>query len=174
MDGNGRLHRYMIHEVLSSSGFTPKGIVLPVSAVILANLDAYVAALDVLSKPLTARTTYNPDVPGAVATGNDALYYRYFDATAQTEFLYRALERTIEHDLDQEISFLLGFDKARRALQSELDWPAHSLDLFIRVVQQNGFKLSKSKRDAHFAWMTEAEVGRFEQAVAESFIGNDT
>lgn len=174
MDGNGRLHRYMIHEVLSSSGFTPKGIVLPVSAVILANLDAYVAALDVLSKPLTARTTYNPDVPGAVATGNDALYYRYFDATAQTEFLYRALERTIEHDLDQEISFLVGFDKARRALQSELDWPAHSLDLFIRVVQQNGFKLSKSKRDAHFAWMTEAEVGRFEQAVAESFIGNDT
>jgi len=37
MDGNGRLHRFLIHDVLSSSGFTPKGIVLPVSAVILAN-----------------------------------------------------------------------------------------------------------------------------------------
>src|SRR3990172_9042831 len=26
MDGNGRLHRYLVHEVLSSTGFTPKGI----------------------------------------------------------------------------------------------------------------------------------------------------
>jgi len=27
MDGNGRLHRYLIHEILSAAGFTPKGIV---------------------------------------------------------------------------------------------------------------------------------------------------
>src|SRR5262249_34264453 len=46
MDGNGRLHRYLIHEVLSTAGFTPKGIVLPISAVILANLNQYVAALE--------------------------------------------------------------------------------------------------------------------------------
>lgn len=172
MDGNGRLHRYLIHEVLSTSGFTPKGIVLPVSAVILANLQEYAGALDVFSKRLVARTSYNPDVPQIAPTGNDAVYYRYFDATAQTEFLCRALERTIEHDLDEEISFLLGFDKARRALEHELDWPAHSLDLFIRVVKQNGFKLSKNKRDAHFSWMTDEEVSRSEKAVAESFLGD--
>lgn len=171
MDGNGRLHRYLIHEVLSTSGFTPKGIVLPVSAVILANLSEYVAALETFSKPLTARTSYNPDTPDIPARGNDVIYYRYFDATAQAEFLCRALERTIEHDLDQEISFLLGFDKARKALDAELDWPAHSLDLFIRVVHQNGFKLSKSKRDAHFSWMTNAEVARSEAMVAASFSG---
>lgn len=169
MDGNGRLHRYLIHEVLSTSGFTPKGIILPVSAVILANLTEYVTALETFSKPLTARTTYNPDIPQVPASGNDAVYYRYFDATAQTEFLCRALERTIEHDLEEEISFLLGFDKARRALGSELDWPTHSLDLFIRITHGNGFKLSKSKRDSHFSWMTEDEVSRSEQMVAESF-----
>jgi Fic/DOC family len=171
MDGNGRLHRYLIHEVLSTSGFTPKGIVLPVSAVILANLDEYVGALETFSKPLTARTSYNPDAPDIPASGNESVYYRYFDATAQTEFLCRALERTIEHDLDQEISFLLGFDNARKALDAEIDWPAHSLDLFIRVVHQNGFKLSKNKRDAHFSWMTDEEVARSERVVAESFAG---
>jgi hypothetical protein len=32
MDGNGRIHRYLIHEVLANAGFTPRGIVLPVSA----------------------------------------------------------------------------------------------------------------------------------------------
>lgn len=171
MDGNGRLHRYLIHEVLSTAGFTPKGIVLPVSAVILANLDQYTAALEVFSRPLTARTSFNPDTPETPASGNDAVYYRYFDATAQTEFLCRALERTIEHDLDREISFLLGFDTARKVLSQELDWPAHSLDLFIRVVHQNRFKLSKSKRDAHFSWMTDAEISRSEKTVADSFGG---
>jgi len=86
MDGNGRLHRYLIHEVLSSAGFTPKGIVLPVSAVILANLETYVASLENFSGPLTARTSWNPDTPQIPPAGNDAVYFRYFDATAQTEF----------------------------------------------------------------------------------------
>lgn len=171
MDGNGRLHRYLIHETLSSSGFTPKGIVLPVSAVILANLDAYVAALENFSKPMNAQTSWNPDVPEIPPTGNDAVYFRYFDATAQAEFLSWALERTIEHDLDVEIAFLLGFDKARKALGGELDWPAHSLDLFIRVVRQNDFKLSQSKRDAHFVWMSDEEVRHAEDAVRQAFAG---
>ncbi|MBI3044899.1 MAG: Fic family protein [Betaproteobacteria bacterium] len=171
MDGNGRLHRYLIHEVLSSSGFTPKGIVLPVSAVILANLDKYVHALERFSKPLHARTTYNPDVPQAPATGNDALYFRYFDLTEQASFLYWALERTVEHDLEEEIAFLLGFDSARSTLGGMLDWPAHSLDLFIRLVHQNRGALSRTKRDSHFAWMTDDEVKRCEAVVADAFGG---
>lgn len=167
MDGNGRLHRYLIHEVLSSSGFTPKGIVLPVSAVILANLDKYVHALERFSKPLQARTSYNPDVPQAPATGNDALYFRYFDLTEQASFLYWALERTVEHDLEEEIAFLLGFHAARSRLDGMLDWPAHSLDLFIRLVHQNGGTLSKTKRQSHFAWMTNDEVKQSEAVVIE-------
>ncbi len=166
---NGRLHRYLIHEVLSSSGFTPKGIVLPVSAVILADLDKYVHALERMSKPLQARTTYNPDVPEAPATGNDALYFRFFDATEQASFLYWALERTIEHDLEEEITFLLGFDAARARLTRLVDWPAHSLDLFVHLVHQNGGTLSKTKRQSHFSWMTDDEARRFETVVAEAF-----
>jgi Fic family protein len=122
-DGNGRLHRYMIHEHLATADFTPKGVILPVSAVILANLDRYKAAL----------------------------------------------ERTVEHDVDEEISFLLGFDRARKTLDGAVDWPAHSLDLFIRVVKQNGFRLSATKRASHFDWMTDDEVGRFERAVERAF-----
>lgn len=169
MDGNGRLHRYLIHEVLSSSGFTPKGIVLPVSAVILANLDRYVHALERFSRPMQARTTYNPDVPDAPATGNDALYFRFFDATEQASFLYWALERTVEHDLDEEIAFLLGFDAARARLGGLLDWPAHSLDLFIRLVHQNKGTLSGTKRQSFFGWMTDDEVRLCEAVVVEAF-----
>ncbi len=169
MDGNGRLHRYLIHEVLSLSGFTPKGIVLPVSAVILANLDKYVHALERFSRPVQARTIYNPDLPEATATGNDALCFRFFDATEQASFLYWALERTVEHDLEEEIAFLLGFDAARARLGGLLDWPSHSLELFIRLVQENKGALSRTKRQSFFSWMTDDEVRRCEAVVVEAF-----
>jgi hypothetical protein len=169
IDGNGRLHRYLIHETLARAGFTPKGIVLPVSAVILANLDRYKETLEHFSAPLLALTTYNADVPDVPATGNDAVYFRYFDATDQVSFLYWALERTVEHDLAAEIDFLLGFDVARARLNVLLDWPGQSLDLFIQVVHQNNGHLSKAKRQAHFDWMTDNEVSRCEAIVEEAF-----
>ena len=34
-DGNGRIHRYLVHHVLAETGFSPKGVVFPVSAAIL-------------------------------------------------------------------------------------------------------------------------------------------
>ena len=172
MDGNGRLHRYLIHEALSTAGFTPKGIILPVSAVIVANLDRYRLALEMFSRPMRDRTIYNTDVPTLPATGNDAVYFRYFDATEQASFLFYALERTVEEDLPAEIAFLLGFDRARRELNDLADWPSHSLENFIRIVHQNGGRMSRTKRRSQFGWMRDEEVTRFEQIVAESF--NDT
>ena len=172
MDGNGRIHRYLIHEVLANAGFTPRGIVLPVSAVILANLDEYVAVLEHYSRPLRQRTEYSPDTPAVPATGNDAVYFRYFDATEQAEFLYKALERTVEEDLQQEIEFLLGFDSACKQLNQLLDWPNHSLELFVRVVYQNDGKLSNAKKQSHFSWMTEAEIIEAQAAVRQAFSGN--
>jgi hypothetical protein len=171
MDGNGRIHRYLIHEVLANAGFTPRGIVLPVSAVILANLDEYVAVLESFSRPLRQRTEYLPDVPDTPATGNDAVFFKYFDATEQAEFLYKALERTVEEDLQQEIDFLLGFDGACQELNQLLDWPNHSLDLFVRVVHQNNDTLSKTKKQSHFSWMTDPEVSEAEAIVAQAFAG---
>jgi hypothetical protein len=173
MDGNGRIHRYLIHEVLANAGFTPRGIVLPVSAVILANLDEYVAVLESFSRPLRQRTEYLPDAPDVPATGNDAVYFRYFDATEQAEFLYRALERTVEEDLQHEINFLLGYDRACQKLNQLLDWPNHSLELFVRVVHQNNDTLSKTKKQSHFNWMTDPEVSEAETIVAEAFAGTN-
>ncbi|HEY0842701.1 Fic family protein [Methylotenera sp.] len=169
MDGNGRLHRYLIHEILSAAGFTPKGIVLPVSAVILANLDQYVEVLDAFSKPLVARTEYNPDTPNVSAIGNDAIFFKYFDATEQASFLYRSLENTVENDLQNEIAFLIGFDKARSQLNALFDWPPHSLDLFIRLVHQNNYELSKTKKQSHFEWLSDDEIAKFQSLVRESF-----
>lgn len=40
-DGNGRIHRFLIHNILARRGFTPEGLIFPVSAAMLNNLDAY-------------------------------------------------------------------------------------------------------------------------------------
>jgi Fic family protein len=169
MDGNGRLHRYLIHEILSAAGFTPKGIVLPVSAVILSNLDQYVEVLEAFSKPLVARTEYNPDTPNVSAIGNDAVFFKYFDATEQASFLYRSLENTVENDLQNEIAFLIGFDKARGQLNALFDWPPHALDLFIRLIHQNNYELSKTKKQSQFEWLSDDEIAKFQSLVKESF-----
>jgi Fic family protein len=173
MDGNGRIHRYLIHDVLAKAGFMPRGIVLPVSAVILANLDEYIATLEQFSRPLKQLTHFDPDQSTLPATGNDAVYFRYPDLTAQAEFLYKALHRTVTHDLEQEIDFLLGFDRASKALNNLLDWPAHSLELFIRLVHENGGTLSANKRKSHFPWMREDEISQAEHVVQESFSSED-
>ncbi len=169
MDGNGRIHRYLFHDMLTKAQFTPRGIVLPVSAVILASLDDYIETLEKFSRPLNARTEYYPDMPETPARGNDAVYYQYADLTTQAEFLYQALERTITQDLTAEIAYLLGFDTAYKALNDFLDWPAHSLELFIRVVHSNNGTLSKSKQKSHFDWLTSEEIDAAEKVVRSSF-----
>lgn len=169
MDGNGRIHRYLIHDVLAKAGFTPKGIVLPVSAVILANLNQYTDALAHFSRPLNQRSSFYPDTPDVPATGNDAVYFRYPDLTHQAEFLYYALERTVTEDLRHEIDFLLGFDRAKQALNALLDWPDHREDLFIQLLHNTQWKLSANKRKSHFQWLQDKELEQAEALVREAF-----
>lgn len=170
MDGNGRLHRFLIHEILSAASFTPRGIMLPISAVILANLEEYVEVLESFSKPLVAKTTYNPDVPEVPATGNDAVFFKFFDATEQASFIYKSLENTVENDLQSEITFLLGFDVAKKELNTLFDWPPHSLDLFIRVIHQNNYVLSKTKKESHFMWLSEGEIALYQGMIKKAFM----
>jgi Fic family protein len=40
-DGNGRIHRFLIHQALASSGFTPHQMLFPVSAVMMRNRSRY-------------------------------------------------------------------------------------------------------------------------------------
>lgn len=50
-DGNGRIHRYLFHHVLFEKGFVSRGLVFPVSAVMLDRIDDYRQTLEHYSKP---------------------------------------------------------------------------------------------------------------------------
>ncbi len=53
-DGNGRIHRYIVHHVLSKMEFAPKGLIFPVSAIILERIDEYREVLESYSKSVVS------------------------------------------------------------------------------------------------------------------------
>ena len=44
-DGNGRIHRFLIHDILSRDNFLPSGMIIPVSAYMVNNMKEYGDAL---------------------------------------------------------------------------------------------------------------------------------
>ena len=165
-DGNGRLHRFLIHYVLARRGLTPAGMVIPVSAVMLAKRGEYDACLEKLSKPLLPLIEYEIHDDGSLDVLNEtANHYRYFDATPMAEYLHRWLDEAVHEDLRAELDFLVGLRKTRAEMSAVVDLPDRLANLFVKVCLANGGRLSKTKRDSHFDMLTDEEVAALERAV---------
>lgn len=169
-DGNGRLHRCLIHHVLAERKYTPPGMVFPVSSVMQDRIDVYRTTLQGHSGPLmpfiewTATDSQNVNV-----TNDTADLYRYYDCTAEAEFLYACVKRTVEYDLPHEIDYLKRHDEALRRILDTVEMPdqlAQSLILFIR---QNDGTLGKKRRESQFAKLTDPEVASIENIVTDVF-----
>jgi Fic family protein len=170
VDGNGRIHRYLIHHVLAQRGFHPAGVVFPVSAAILARIDEYRATLEDYSRRLLPVIDWEPAADGNVKVLNEtADFYRFFDATPHAEFLYACVKKTIEEDLPRETEFLGRYDQFRARIEAIVDMPDRTIDLLFRFLHQNAGCLSTRAREHEFAQMTEAEASAAEAAYRESF-----
>ncbi|MCY1649183.1 Fic family protein [Caulobacter sp. SL161] len=170
VDGNGRLHRWLIHHALARAAFSPPGLVFPVSAVILRNIERYRTVLEAYSRPLLAHIEWRPTLDGNVVVLNDtARFYRYFDATAHAAFLYDCVEQTIEHDLPEEVRFLLAFDAFSQAVQQIVDMPMAQLELLHKFLDQNDGRLSQRAQDREFVALTPDEIACVEAAYADAF-----
>lgn len=164
-DGNGRLHRYLIHNILGREHVTPKRVIIPVSAVMLARRADYDRSLEEFSRPLMELVDYELDDHGYLTVRNDtARHYRYFDATPMAEALYTWLDEAIDHELRDELLFLVGLGRARAAMQEIVDLPDRLAELFVKLVVANGGRLAK-KRRAQFSALTNDEVSALEAAV---------
>lgn len=170
-DGNGRIHRFLIHNILAKRAFTPPGAIFPVSAAMLQDKEAYDAALENFSVPLLPLVDYTLDYQGRMSVKNEtARHYRFIDMTAQTEALFFFVERVIATDLVQELDFLRNYDTAKSALQAIVDMPDRLIDLFISLCVQNQGVLSAAKRKHHFAMLTDEEVAQMQQAIKASHL----
>jgi len=170
VDGNGRLHRWLIHHALATASYSPPGLVFPVSAAILRNIDQYRAVLESRSAPLLPFIEWRPTAAGNVEVLNDtASFYRYFDATEHAAFLYGCVEQTVEHDLPQEVRFLQAFDLFAAGVQQVVDMPVAQAELLHKFLDQNGGRLSQRARTKEFAALNDTEVEQIEALYAGSF-----
>ena len=163
-DGNGRIHRFLIHNILARHGFTPEGVMFPISASMLKNPADYDASMQAFSRHLMTLVEYSLDEEGRMTVHNDTVkWYRYIDMTPQAEALFRFIENTIDTELANELTFLANYDKTKKTIQEIADMPDRKIDLFIRFCLQNNGRLSERKREVHFDFLSDEEIARMEQ-----------
>ncbi len=158
VDGNGRIHRYLMHHVLATNSFTPQGMIFPVSAAILEKIADYRRVLELFSIPLLEWIKWRKTDRNNIEVLNETIdYYRYFDATPQVEFLFDCIRYTLENIIPQEIEYLKKYDSMSSWLNENFQMPERTINLLIRFLDQNNGELSKRAFEKEFSGLTIAE-----------------
>lgn len=173
VDGNGRIHRYLIHHLLLHKNYVGKGFIFPVSAIILERLDEYRKALENFSQQRLDLIEWKPAADNNVAVLNETIdLYRYFDATRQAEFLYKCVEETIEHTIPEEVAYLEKYDLMKQYLDNNFEMPDKVVALIVRFLEQGKGTLSERAKAKEFQLLTEQEVEEIQNKYQEIFMGN--
>jgi hypothetical protein len=171
-DGNGRLHRCLIHHVLAERKFTPAGMIFPVASVMLDRIDDYRTTLQTHSAPLMPFIEWRPTPDRNVEVLNEtADLYRYFDCTQAAEFLYACVQRTVEIDLPREIDYLRRHDEGLRRIMDTVEMPDRLAENLLMFIRQNGGTLPKRRRQNEFKALDDKEIRQLEEIVREAFEG---
>jgi len=151
VDGNGRIHRYLIHHILAKMGFTPRGIIFPVSSAILERIDDYRKVLESYSHALLDFIEWKATPDQNIEVLNDtADYYKYYDATLQAEFLFDCIDHTIRTIIPEEVSYLQNYDQMKAWLADHFEMPDKLAALLIRFLDQNNGALLNRIRSKEF------------------------
>ena len=165
IDGNGRISRFLINDILRRDGALPAPYIVPISA-ILQRADlrplSYDGALELFSRPLMQqyqnRWSFAADQHGADGVHYnlqfdaylDALHaWRYPDLTGHVAFLAHVLDLTIEQEMRAEAQYLQHHGAARARLRSIIEGPDPTLDRIIRSVRESRGLLSGKLRAEH-------------------------
>lgn len=171
VDGNGRIHRYLIHHILAKMKYTPQGIIFPVSAAILEQIDDYRKVLESYSHPLLDFIEWKTTQDHNVEVLNDtADYYKYYDATLQAEFLFDCIDYTIRTIIPEEVSYLQNYDQMKAWLDDNFEMPDKLVALLIRFLEQNHGKLSDRAVNEEFKDLTLEEINVIEKKYQTIFL----
>ena len=169
MDGNGRLHRFLIHHVLTHSDMLTGGRIVPVSAVILKHIPEYLEVLAGFSRPVTRLWEYvRGEMTPHITVSPGSRAYRFFDASREVAFLYRMIRLAVEEEIPRELAWLSGFDQALGLLGSEFDLPQKDLAALIRMAHSNHGQLSANRRK-QFSYLPVPVFDRIEAVVQACF-----
>ena len=169
-DGNGRIHRYLIHHVLANRNFYPKGMIFPISNVILDEIEKYRDILVEHTSPLMNMIDWSATDKGNVKILNDTQdLYRFFDATSSCEFIYECVEKTIKTTLPAELKYLSLFDKAYEEINEFIEMPDNKIKSLISFILQNDNKLSKNKKEKYYEELRGEEIRIIEYIIVNIF-----
>ncbi|MBK6699243.1 MAG: Fic family protein [Saprospiraceae bacterium] len=170
-DGNGRLHRYIIHHVLAKKKFTQQGVIFPVSASILDHINDYHSVLELYSHSLLDYIKWKETPDHNVEVLNETIdLYRYYDATKQAEFLYDCTADTINRIIPEEVNYLIQYDEFNKYINNNFEMPDKLVATLVRFLQQNNGVLSKRAKEKEFNGLTEKEADNIEKTFNEIFI----
>ncbi len=154
-DGNGRLSRFMINDILRRDGVTQDPTIIPISATISKDLASYDRILDIFSAVLRRKysghwrfgkeLTY-PD--GEISNFEFDGYsqalpaWKYMDLTEHVTYIAKVLEETVKKEMTQEAAYLRKHYDNRAKLGQIIQASDNALDRIIRSVIQNNGKVS--------------------------------
>ena len=152
-DGNGRVHRFLVNDLLYRDGILSEPMILPISSAISDSTQHrrdYDKILDTVSKPLMAQligeyqfeTTqiFEDGIKSNLYLGNvdNALpIWRFLDLTPHVLYLAKLVSRVIQDDLYQESHYLYQHNQARDAIKELMDMPNDYADRIIRSIRDN-------------------------------------
>jgi hypothetical protein len=174
VDGNGRLHRYIIHHALARMNYTQQGMIFPVSASILDHKKDYQEILGHFSHPILEHINWKPASDNNVEVLNETIdYYRYFDATVQAEFLYDCVQDTIENIIPNEVNYLERYEEFKRYIDDVYEMPDKELSLLVSFLRQGQGVLSKRAITKEFTILEVKEIKDIESKYKEIFEINE-
>lgn len=139
-DGNGRVHRFLINDMLRRDGVVKDPIILPVSSLITsdsAERRAYERILEVISRPLMQslagqyqfvgeRIAYPDGISSNLKfTGDDQArpVWRLMDLSPHVAYLSGVVARTINEDMREEARYMRNHAQARAAIKDIMEMP---------------------------------------------------
>ena len=90
-------------------------------------------------------------------------FYRYFDATLQSEFIFECVERTIDNIIPIEVAYLQKYDEMKTWLDNIFEMPDKMIAMLIIILEQNKGSLSKRAQDKEFKNLTSNEIKKIEK-----------
>lgn len=169
MDGNGRLSRFIMQDILANEGLKLQGIILPISAGLLVNLESYIGTLDALSRRLLSATQYHrmdlasePELDEA-----HAHLFAHLDFTDLQGEVNKSAARVLDGLMRDEVNHLIRRDRFKEQMNRELDLSNRDLELLIAVMYENRGRVSKRKRTSVFQHLTDEDIALVESIYAD-------
>jgi len=143
-------------------------MIFPVSAAILEKIKDYKNVLQSYSHPVLDFIQWKITKDNNVEVLNETIdYYRYFDATVQSEFLFDCVDYTVKQIIPEEVSYLQKFDAMKTWLDDNFQMPDKTVALLIRFLEQNNGTLSKRALQKEFALLKKDEIVQIEKMYKE-------